>query len=283
MLTNINLVRPTSGYPYQGHNLICNDIAGIADWQEVVESALSRISQGNPEASGSMGMAATYPGAMFIPGSANANYWLAERPVIGMSSGIGQYPVVPNTPWTIPAVFEIVPQFYRFAITVTFRLLGKSQFTFRGLSGYEWPGSLASYFDITLGSWYGGGVQTQLVQRFYKDLAYYTANVPLIHRLPTTPQDIDLATAVGVPEGDFKQFTILGTLAANMSPNLATITTGTLSFGLCYPLNPFTEALWSAPNVADGTTTQIEAAPHPLTGINYACDGLADFQVYFFR
>jgi hypothetical protein len=128
----------------------------------------------------------------------------------------------------------------------------------------------------------GGAQSDQLVNRIYRDRAYYQSNVP--SALAPTAQDLDwgLNFPPSMFDQKIRQLTILGNIDPALTVNASTANIGGLTFKMNYPLRP-NGTPWSAAQIQNGTTCHIDPAPHPMTGIEHLCDGVIDFELYLYR
>lgn len=264
MLGNQLHIRDIAAFPYAGHNFICNDILGIADVQEVYDSALHAIAVGKPVATGHTRLS-TEGGIM------------RELPVLGISNGMPHYPRL----WAHNAIVPLVPGLNKYCIVVTARLQGDQEFaTTNGNTG---EGGKASWWDVRLTGISATGVATtKLLNRFYMDRGYYASHVSA--PLAATPEDV--AWGSFLQDEKFKQVTITGTIDSTLFVAADRENIGMLTFWLDYPLHPSSN-VWTptelSTGASGGTSVYVLPAPHPITGIDLYCDGIVDFQLYFYK
>lgn len=275
MLANQLQIRDIDAFPYQGHTFICNDIIGIADVQEVFDSALHAISVGKPVATGATRLVSV--------GSA-----LREFPVLGITDQMPHYPRL----WAHNVAVPLVPGLNKYCIVVTARLQGEGEFaTTNGNTG---PGGRASWWDVRLTGYSAAGIPTtQLINRFYQDPAYFTAarttfpalGLPQQGTINLEGMPVDINWGALLPDEKFKQVVITGTVHSTLFTAANQENFGLVTFWLDYPLHPM-GSVWSPselnPNMG-GTSVYVQPAPHPITGIDLYCDGIVDFQVYFYK
>jgi len=274
-----NISRRIAAYPYGGHVFVCNEITGIADVQELFDSALHVIEVGDKAASGCTTITTTDVGGVYGQGSPNVNHTLAENPVAGCVDGVQMFPLG----WPNRACFELIPQMLKYALVVTVRLQGAGEFAFTNFANIvTGDGGRASFLDITLNAWNLGGAQSdQLIARIYRDWGYYQANVGV--NAPTA-QDLfwDTSFPAEMADQKIRQLTILGNIDPALIVNAATANIGGITFRVNYPLTPL-GTTWSGTQIANGTTCNVQPAPHPMTGIDHYCDGVIDFELYLYK
>lgn len=254
-------IRTIVGHPYAGHTFVCNDIIGIADVEEVFDSALHAISVGNCVCSGYTRMV-------------NNGAWLREQPVLGVVDQVAQFPRL----WSSPHVFELHPHYNKYALVVTARLQGDGEYTTTNQT--TGMGGEASWWAVQLvGKNFSGAATIQLLNRFYQNQNYHNT-IPVGLRQAATPQDV--AWAQILPEQKMKQITITGTIDPSLFVNAVNANVGAINFSLDYPVHPLGNA-WTAGVLNNGTATYVAPAPHPLSGIDMYCDGIIDFELYLYR
>jgi len=254
------LTRNLTAYPYAGHTFVCNDIAGIADVQEAIDSALHVIEFGKPSQTGQMRLQ-------------NEGGNLREHPVLGNSNQMPFFPSLNRVQFAI----SLHPSLPRYTIVATVRLQGRDEFaTTNGITG---PGGQASYWDVGIGAFNAAGIPSfDILNRFFYDINYYRAgwwgaNPP--------PASTDLEWQSFLPEEKFKTVVITGVVNPAIFVNNAE-NVGYIQFQLNYPIHPLTNP-WTPNEVTNGTSVNILPASHPITGIDLYCDGIVDFQIYLHK
>jgi len=252
------LTRNLTAYPYAGHTFICNDIAGIADVQEAIDSALHVIEFGKPSQTGQMRLQ-------------NEGGNLREHPVLGNSDGMLIFPPINY----IKAVVSLHPSLTRYTIVATARLQGRNEFTVDGVTG---PGGQASWWEVGIGAYNAAGIPSfDLINRFFKDYVYFSQS----YLGPGyTPTAVDREWSAIAGADIFKTVVITGTVNPALFVNNAE-NVGYIQFGLNYPMSPAASP-WGGTSTTGGLCT-VSPAPHPVTGIDLYCDGIVDFQVYFHK
>jgi len=256
------LTRTITAYPYSGHAFVCNDIAGIADVQEAIDSALHVIEFGKPSQSGQT--------RLVLQGINFAEY--RELPVLGNSNGMLIFP-----PFNfVKAAISLHPSLPRYTIVATVRLQGRNEFTVDGVTG---PGGQSSWWEVGIGAYNAAGIPSfGLVNRFFKDYVYFINSYLGAGYVPT---GVDLEWGPIAGTDIFKTIVITGTVNPALFVNNAE-NIGYIQFGLNYPMAP--PALpWQPATTTSGGLMTIAPAPHPSTGIDLYCDGIVDFQAYFHK
>jgi hypothetical protein len=253
------LTRNLTAYPYAGHTFVCNDIAGIADVQEAIDSALHVIEFGKPSQTGQMRLQ-------------NEGGIMREHPVLGNSDGMLIFP-----PFNfVKAAISLHPSLPRYTIVATVRLQG-TDFTVDGRNG---GGGQASWWEVGIGAYNAAGIPSfDLINRFFRNYTYYS-NSYLGFGYTPTPVDLEWGPIAGTDI--FKTVVITGTvnpaLFVNNSENV-----GYIQFGLNYPLDSGGSLVWQPATITGGGLMTIAPAPHPITGIDLFCDGIVDFQIYLHK
>jgi len=289
MLTLSNIVsRPITAYPYAGHTFVCNQIVGIADVQEVFDSALHVIQVGDAVVKGCTIVTSTNTDTVYAVGSNFANYALSERPIVGVTNGIPQYP----WSWENRICFELIPQMLKYCLVITIRIQGENEFANTNFTNVvTGAGGKAGYMDITMNAWNSGGAQSdQLINRIWRDYNYHQNQVPVGPRqslggLNWENQPTDLFWDGSFPpdliDQKIRQLTIVGNIDPALVVNQAQSNIGAITFKLAYPLQPI-GTVWNAGQLATGTTCHVDPAAHPITGIDHYCDGVIDFELYLY-
>lgn len=268
--------RLITAHPYMpGTTFICNDIAGIADVEELFESAINRMQVGNPECSGSTRRFSVGQGGS---GTGILDSSLTDHPFLGNSDRV---PMYPHTRSNVASI-TVHPGLPRFALAFVARLQGANELAVT--NQFTGPGGEASWFDCSLLTYASTGAppSAQLINRFYQNQPYHLSNVPTpIRQAPVIGKDVNWAT---IPGGKFKSIVIVGEIEPQLFvPNQ--VVAGLLQFVLSYPLHPDGQP-WPAGTLnanSGGTDCHVASAPHPFTGIEYRHDGILDFELYFFR
>lgn len=268
--------RILTAHPYMPQTtFVCNDILGVADVEELVESAIHRMQVGNPECSSTTRRFSVGQGGS---GTGIANSSLTDHPFLGNSDRV---PMYPHTRSNL-ASFSLQAGFPRYCLSVVARLQGANEFT--TTNQFTGVGGEASWFDCSLLTYASDNApaSSQLINRFYQNQPFHLANAPAaIRQAPVTGKDIAWTSIEGT---GFKHIVMIGDVEPQLFVPNAYVG-GVLQFVLSYPLHPGGWA-WLATTLnanTGGASCYVAHAPHPFTGIEYSHDGILDFELYFFR
>jgi len=264
-------VRHITAYPHKGTTYFCDDTLNIADVQEANDSANHAILTGVNAINGAARGYNLGTGFFPIFQFTNPNLSILAIPVIGQSMGTIAIPY--DWPWN--GSLEFISGLPKFTIVMTLRLLTEGEFRFGSNPSGPWVGGRSSLFTIGLGSYTSAGsLVNQPIIEFYGDLPYFQANYGGVNQAIA----VDWRNVSG---SGFKQIVITGTLNSNMtSANTAHL--GRLNFRMAYKEKP-DGGPWTTNQNLFGYEPRMDLAPHPTTGVEYACDGVMDFTLYLHK